>query len=460
MGDALQQWVERLTAQPLPIWRDSRAKLSALATGGRYNAHALVQNLAHDPLLAAQLLRQANSGRRDGTITTIQQAAVMLGAHYLRTLAADLPVLEDQLDKQEQAALRRLQRYAFHVGYLARELVRRFKDPHYDQAFYAGLLHNLGELVLRALSPELLPQIHQLAVKQRISLSAAATDVVGFEIPALSAALAQRWQLPGLIRGVLDSQHSQDRRCELVVLSAAILHQGPQALARADGAPLVRAASVLRERPEALRTIVFRSATEAAAHLSQRLSASLGESGELFPEEPQDSHEDVEPAAAPECPESLQRLDLLFEHGRVGAQQALDEFIAALHDGLGLDRVVVALLAADHASLRGRFFRGVAPGSPLHRFEFHRGDGSVFSRLLERPAAVWVQPAALLTPAVQRVVDASEFIAQSVFVRDRPVALVYADRAISRRAITGDTYEQFRHRCRQLVVHLGRLSPR
>lgn len=468
MGDALQQWVERLSRQPLPVSRDCRKALIELAGGGRYNANTLVQAIAHDPLLCVQLLRRANGGK-DRAIATVQQAAVMLGANALRTTADGLPELEAQLQPEELAALRQLQRRAFHVGYLAREFVRRYNDPHYDDAYYAGLLHNLGELALRARAPKVLPQIRRLAARNGVTPAAAAVDVLGFDIPALSAALARQWHLPSLLRGVLDTQHGQDRLAELVVLAARILHDGPELLRAADSPAVLRAAELLRERPETVRSLVFRAASEASAHLRERLPMDRASCCELFPEEPQDSHESMQPAAAPAPSNApLERLDALLAESAApahGVQQVLDEFIAALHDGLALDRVVVALLSADHTTLRGRFYRGVAADAPLHQFAFHRGDGSLFSRLLEKPAAVWIRPQQpvpppMLTPPMQRLIDAREFIAQSLFVGERAVGLVYADRAISGKAFNGDAYADFRQRCRQLVAHLVRLSTR
>lgn len=464
MAESLQEWVLKLSEPPLPVWRDTRRSLVELAASASYGSQMLIRTAAHDPLLCAQLLRRANSGGSgERAIATLQQAAVMLGAEPMRRFATTLPVLEECLDAADQERFRQLQRRAFHVGYLARELLRRFHDSRYDEAFYAGLLHNLGELALRARAPEMLPRIRRVASTRRVGLGEAATEVLGFDIAALSGALARHWRLPGLLRSVLDTSHGQDKRSELVALAASILHEGPDALLQADSAAVTRVAEILREPAAAIGTVVFRATVEAAAHLQPRLPQRSTLVTVLYPAEPRDSHEEASPppATAPHT-EKLAGLDAVFADAaaeRHPVQRVLEEFTTALHDGLGLDRVVLALVTPDHRTLRGRFFRGVAAGTALHHFEFEKDDGSLFSRLLERPAALWVQPqrrppAALMTPLLQRTIDTGEFVAQSIFSGKRAVAVCYADRALSGKALDAETYRLFRQQCAKLSAHL------
>lgn len=463
----IQRWVDQLSEQPLPVWRQTREALLRLAEQGGYNGARLTRALAHDPLLIAQLLRRANAGRAGGAIATLEQAAVMLGAQALHGFADALPVLEECLGEADLAALRQLQRRDFHVGYLARELTQRFRESRYEDAFFAGLLHNLGELALRAHSPRVIPQICRAARQQGKSPAEAAEAVLGFGVPALSVALCRHWRLPALLQTAVDADQPQDRRSELVQLAGAVLHAGPTPLIDGENPRLRRLGEILGEPAEAVRAVVFRAAVDAARWLEERLPRAEAELIELFPEEPADSHEQAAPApaAAPQ-PEALSRFHALVRNEageRLGVQQVLEAFTAALRDGLGFDRVMFALLTADHATLRGRFFRGVAAESPLHRFEFARGEANLFTRLIERPAAAWVHPAAsagirnLVTPAVRAVVEVPEFVAQSIHVHGRPIGLCYADRAGSGQPLSGQEYAQFRHRCTELARHLSRL---
>jgi len=461
MSDALRDWVKRLSDRPLPVWRESRRALLALTADAAYNGAALIRAAAHDPMLCAHMLRAANAGRADGSIATLEQAAVMLGAQAMTTLAQRLPVLEDRFDQTQLAPLRQLHRRAFHIGYLARELVRRHRDMRYDDAFYAGLLRDLGELALRAHAPEIVPRIRHHAAKQGSTLEQAARAALGCGIAELSAALAEHWRLPHLLRSLLDDRQQQDRRCELIRLAEDLIKGGPERLLpEIDNEHLRRAGEILVEPPDTVRTAVFKATAEAAAHLYSRLPRPQAGLVELFPAEPLDSYDDAAATAEPTAPAPAGASAASTSE----LQQVLERFTDTLRDDLGFDRVVFALLSADHGTLRGRFFRGVAADAALRRFVFQRDGGNLFGRLLERPAAVWVHAgvserlAALLTPALRQVVEVDEFVAQSIFVHNRPIGICYADRRDSRQPLGDEAYTGFRRHCAELAAHLTRLS--
>lgn len=296
MANGLRHWVKQLSDQPLPVWRESRRRLLCLAANGDYNGGALSRELVHDPLLCAQLLRAANAGKTAGPVATLDQAAVMLGARALHELAERLPVLEERLPAPALATLRQLQRRDFHVAWLARELSRRYLDMRYDDAFFAGLLLNLGERALRVHSPGVLPGIRRVAEARGISPAEAATAVLGFEIATLSAALAHHWRMPVLLQAVLGANHQQQPRSELVGLADAILRGGPALLPAVEDARLRRVAEMLHEPVAAARTLTFRAAASAARWLCECLPEEGRPVVELFPQVPLDGNDPKSPA--------------------------------------------------------------------------------------------------------------------------------------------------------------------
>ena len=468
---AIQEWVRRLSDSPMPVWRASREALVAFGRDGEYNGPRLTRSLAHDPLVCAHLLRAANASRGSGgQIATLEQAAVMLGSGGIERLGAALPVVEDRLDAEAMMPLRQLRRRLFHVGYLARELVRRNRDMHYDDAFYAGLLHNLGELALRATAPEVFAKIGKRIHGNGDTPAKAATAVLGFEISQLSAALAREWQLPHLLQAVLDIDHSQSHRSELVSAAVGLLHTGPQSLVVTGNEPdakLLRVCEILVEPPAFVASAAFGALTAAARHLSKHTEAEQETLSEIFPSEPVDSFEDEPPAPAAHAAINAEDLRRRMEDtASVPNNLAgiLEHFTGVLREDIGLDRVVFALLSPDRISLRGRYFRGVAADDPLHVFHFRQNDGSLFTKLLEKPGAAWVNKRtairikALLTPDVMRTVGNADFVTQSIFLRGRAIGLCYADRHTAGEPITAIDYENFRQACAVLTHRLANLS--
>lgn len=465
----LDVWIDKLSAQPLPVLRSSRNALRQLVDSGTYNGAEVTRHLAHDPLLCLQLLRRANQRSPEGRVATLEQAVVMCGEGCLQEMARALPVIEDGLPEPALQPLLQLYRFSFHVGYLARDLTKQKRDHHYDDAYFAGLLHNLGELVTRVFAPKYIPAIVRRAHQSGIGRSQAAQEVLGFDFHQLSLALARAWHLPALLQAALDDDHFQDKRTELVDIAAGMMHVGPVLLLPlSEDRLLVRAAELLAVRHDEVKAIVFRANAEAAAYLCERLPVTEEQSFvDLFPPEPVDSFEGARPAPVRAQPEALQRMRAAFtssETDSLTPQRVLELFTTALREGLGIDRVVFALLSPDHVMLQGRFYSGVDANSPLHGFEFERSGGTIFARLMDKPAAVILNDAnrkrfrPLLTDRVHNVIGVEEFMAHSIFIGDRPIGLCYADRGVSQRAFTDAEYKVFRSQCQLLVQRLSTLA--
>ncbi|KAA3629238.1 MAG: HDOD domain-containing protein [Proteobacteria bacterium] len=465
----LDIWIEKLSAQPLPVLRSTRNALRQLIDRGTYNGGELTRHLAHDPLLCVHLLRRANQRSPEGRVATLEQAVVMCGEGLLEELARSVPVIEEVVPEPALQPLLQLYRFSFHVGYLARDLTKQKRDHHYSDSYFAGLLHNLGELVTRVFVPKYIPAIVRQAQQRKIGRSEAAQEVLGFDFHQLSCGLARAWHLPALLQASLDDDHFQDKRTELVDLAAGMMHVGPLLLLPLSEDRLVlRVAELLAVGAEEVKAIVFHANSEAAAYLQERLPVEPDATFvEFFPPEPIDSFEGAKPAPVRAKPEALQRLQAAFassETDRLTPQRILELFTAALREGLGVDRVVFALLSPDHAMLQGRFFGGVQANSPLHRFEFERHGRTVFARLMDKPAALILNDAnrermkPLLTDHVHKVLEVEEFMAHSIFLEERPFGLCYADRGISRRSISAEEYQVFRTQCQLLVKRLASLT--
>jgi HD-like signal output (HDOD) protein len=112
--------------------------------------------IAAEPLLAARVLSIANSiaynpGGR--AIVDLKTAISRLGFATLRALAAALVVRQMQSlsrTREHQALAARLWEHTAHVAALARVIARRVTHRNPDAAFFAGLVHEVGNFYLIA----------------------------------------------------------------------------------------------------------------------------------------------------------------------------------------------------------------------------------------------------------------------------------------------------------------------
>ncbi|MBA3240880.1 MAG: HDOD domain-containing protein [Acidobacteria bacterium] len=133
----------------------------------------LVREIEFEPSLAAAVLCAANAGRHAGeTTASLYAACARLGVEALRDIIARATVSERV--SYEAEVLRDHSRRCARAAMLLAERTG-FLDP--DEAYTAGLLHDLGEALLRSLFPEEAEKIIWLGHPFRVEKEIAAFGV-------------------------------------------------------------------------------------------------------------------------------------------------------------------------------------------------------------------------------------------------------------------------------------------
>ena len=162
----------------------------------RFSAHELATVISSDQALTAKMLRLANSAyygfpRR---ITTVRDAVVLLGFRAVRSATLASCVI-DANPGSNYLDYREFWQFSVTVGMLA-EILGRAERQHQDEAFTAGVLHNIGRLALDQHYPQAMAAALHLARRQEMPLADAERDVIGWTSGDLGGALALHWNLP------------------------------------------------------------------------------------------------------------------------------------------------------------------------------------------------------------------------------------------------------------------------
>lgn len=122
-----------------------------------------------DPSLTTRVLDLVNSiffGSKDEKrISGVEEASIFLGLNRIRELISATPIIEDimELGKGSQAfPWTDFWRHSIGCAILTREILSLTDEKFEDETDYvAGLLHNLGKLILAITFPELFEKVYQ-----------------------------------------------------------------------------------------------------------------------------------------------------------------------------------------------------------------------------------------------------------------------------------------------------------
>lgn len=180
-------------------------ELMRLAEEPGVNAQSLKECIAQDPALTCKVLRVVNSSLfgLHRPVADLTQAINLLGIKPLKLLVLGFN-LPDALFAE--VAARELEWYWTNT--LTRAVAARMIGEHLwqqagDEAFIAGLLQDIGILVLLHELGESYAKFLTGVIGENCHLASLEQDTLGFDHIQLSAALLARWQLPEqLVRAI------------------------------------------------------------------------------------------------------------------------------------------------------------------------------------------------------------------------------------------------------------------
>lgn len=186
-----------------------------LVENPKTSASKLGEVISSDQVLTARILKLANSAyygfpRR---ISTLNLAIVVLGFNALRDLVMSISVI-DRFSTQnirQDWEIEQFWRHAFMVGMGARQIARQQRQALAGEAFVAGLLHDIGYLVMIQHFPKLFEKTFQFAKERQIPFLHAEYSLWGFSHAEIGAWLAEGWNLPEKIVRVIRYHHQPEK---------------------------------------------------------------------------------------------------------------------------------------------------------------------------------------------------------------------------------------------------------
>jgi HD-like signal output (HDOD) protein len=164
-----------------------------------------------DPALGARVLRMVNSAAYGvrATVTNLQQAISYLGFNQVRNLALTASVSGLFKKNEQYGTYRRnmLWRHLVSVGIGARLVARRCRLPNFEDAFLAGLLHDIGIVLEDQHAHAQFCRVIQ-ELREDTTLSEVEKKHLGFDHCMLGAAVADAWQFPTPVRAAIRFHHA------------------------------------------------------------------------------------------------------------------------------------------------------------------------------------------------------------------------------------------------------------
>lgn len=505
-------WVTRLVQENMPIFTRTVERVAGMASKENGSLSELAWSILEDPTLTSQVLKLANSmyyNPYSQRINTVSRAVMRLGSNTVKEICLAISLIETVLSSlhKEKVALEVAR--AFHAAVQAKRMASRLNLAGPEEVFIAALLSRIGNIAFWCSAGEAGDRLES-AMLDAEPEDQAEMKVLGFKLERLTLRLSQEWKLSDLLECALQNKNGTAPLVHSVKLGYAVAQASEKGWDCPQIIEIMKEAGDFLNLSEKETTKILHESARTAADIiesygAKTISRLVPHPEEVSPQLPdqiletkptakliesngaQKSHLLIPlpleiPSPLPvesaggrqKSPKpdpsvqlcSLRDLSTLVTSGRADVNMVLSIVLEGIYRGIGMDRVIFALLTPDRQHLKGKYGLGWMDDGYVESFRISANSEmlNIFGFLLKNRRPIWVPEKPdniikpLLTEELSNLTGGGPFFAMAVAIKTVAIGVIYADRSQSGIELDEESFENFAFFGQQANMSLSALG--
>jgi len=187
--------------------------VSKMLSDPRTSAVDVGKIVSNDQVIASKILKIANSAFYGfaGRVNTVSHAIAVLGFSSTKNIVLTTSILSTLNLKTPVKGfnLAAFWKHSAAVGAIAKLTAKEVFSQKQEEAFVAGLLHDIGKLILAICAPEDFVKCLDFAVSKKCLFFDAEKELLGITHTEIAAWINQKWKLPTEFATVLTNHHNE-----------------------------------------------------------------------------------------------------------------------------------------------------------------------------------------------------------------------------------------------------------
>jgi len=210
-----------MDTKTLPTLPGVIQKLNSLSDNEKSSVQEMSRIVSSDQVLSARILRLANSPSYGFyRVSTISNAMILLGVNVVKSLALSSSIFA--IMEKESVGL---WEHSLGVGVAANLIARKLGLPECEEIATAGLLHDIGKVIISLKCSEAEKDIKKLVIERRIYALEAEQEVIDTDHTEVGEWLSKSWFLPDKLSEPIACHHdvanSKNHRIKTAVVHVA-----------------------------------------------------------------------------------------------------------------------------------------------------------------------------------------------------------------------------------------------
>ena len=478
MPKKIQQWIKRITDSEMPVFSRTAQEIISVSQGDETSAAQLSKVVLKDAAMTSRILKLANSvyyKRSDQQFSTISRAIMLLGFDTVRSMCLTIALIDGLEHGTNRKYLINEMARSLHAATQARIIAIERNDESPEEVYISTLLYHVGDLAFWCFCNDQESEKMDSALQQPdISPTQAQREVLGFSLKELGTTLARAWSLSNLLQNALEKPVSQNERAQSIILSQQLASACEKSWHSDKTLTITKKISALTgSKLEHITQKLHDGARQAAEDSTHYGAKSIASNIPLPSQDDKpgnnndNPHQDLHHYPQPD---SDQQLLILRELTRLTAQSGqlnivMETVLDGLHNGVGLDRALFALVTPDRQSLSSKYALGDNNGILNRKFSFNLANpyANILKLCMKKQQPLWLNPDSdtvlteKLSDKLIEITGTQHFFIAPIIVSNKTIGLYYADRQPSKRPLDQESFDNFQFFTQQSNLVLNHL---
>jgi putative nucleotidyltransferase with HDIG domain len=207
--ETIEKTIQRLLPVPQITFN-----IAQMLSDENVDINTVAAEIKKDQVLSAKVLRMCNSSYTGlpRKIASIDQAIVYLGSKVLlqMVVTAQIENIYHSSDRGYSLCQGGMFHHAVATARLCRALATAQKKIDPDIAYTAGLLHDIGKVVLDQYIGKMQPLFYRMIIENKENSSKVEQDIIGIDHCQAGLMLAEKWNLPDVLKDVITFHHAPE----------------------------------------------------------------------------------------------------------------------------------------------------------------------------------------------------------------------------------------------------------
>jgi putative nucleotidyltransferase with HDIG domain len=260
----------------IPPFPQTAIRILQMANNDHASMRQLTALISSEPAFSSEVLTLANSALYGCRfpISSVLQAIAVLGTNSLKGLCLTIGVRAYLGKSLNHQSLRAIWRHSMACALIARQLALA-SSMDIDAAYTAGILHDIGRLVLAVISPASYAALLETHSGSAASALQPERELFGFDHCEAGRHLVEDWKLPAGFASIVADHHSpRQTRWQMPDLVNVSCRMADTAgFSVFQGCELIPYADLLAEIPDGARKTICTDVAVLSFEVSSKINA-------------------------------------------------------------------------------------------------------------------------------------------------------------------------------------------